>query len=295
MTVFLSAILPVGVIMVIGWIAQRTLSVEFQSLSLITVYILAPALVADSLYRTTVSSSSTVKLFLAFSLISLVLYLVVWIIGVILNLSPVLQKSLVATTLFPNNGNLGISLITFALGEAGLERAIIYLIASSILMFGFGPALLKGKGWGFGLNLTLKLPLFWAIIFGLSLRFARITLPFNLDQGIFLLGQASIPIALLILGMQLATTPFQLQGKEFLGLWLRIGLAPLIALAMGALFKLEALDLQVLVLQTAMPTAVNTIVLVTEFGGDPGWVARVIVVSTLGSFLTLPLILSFFS
>ncbi|NES00827.1 MAG: AEC family transporter, partial [Symploca sp. SIO1B1] len=53
---------------------------------------------------------------------------------------------------------------------------------------------------------------------------------------------------------------------------------------------LEGLDLQVLVLQAAMPTAVNTIVLVT-FGGDAPRVARTVVVSTLMSFVTLPLVL----
>jgi hypothetical protein len=56
-------------------------------------------------------------------------------------------------------------------------------------------------------------------------------------------------------------------------------------------YPLTGLDLQVLVLQSAMPVAVNTIVLVTEFGGDSVKVARTIVTTTLASLLTIPFIL----
>ena len=72
---------------------------------------------------------------------------------------------------------------------------------------------------------------------------------------------------------------------------MRLLVAPLIAYLVGRTLGLEALDLQVLVVQSAMPTAVNTFILVTEFGGDAAWVARTIVISTLMSFVTLPLVL----
>ncbi|NQZ63881.1 AEC family transporter, partial [Crocosphaera sp.] len=57
------------------------------------------------------------------------------------------------------------------------------------------------------------------------------------------------------------------------------------------IIQLPPLDLQVFILQSAMPTAVNTIVLAAEFGGESTKVARTIVVTTLLSFLTLPLVL----
>lgn len=72
---------------------------------------------------------------------------------------------------------------------------------------------------------------------------------------------------------------------------MRLLVAPLIAYLVGRTLSLEGLDLQVLVLQSAMPTAVNTFVLVTEFGGDAAWVARTVMISTLMSFVTLPLVL----
>lgn len=291
MTVLLPAIVPVGLIILIGFIAARTLTLESQTLSQLAIYILSPALIIDSLYRTTLSAQSTAGLVVGFAITSLLLYLMVWGLGKILKLTPLIQKSLVASTLFPNTGNLGLPLITFALGAAGLERAVVYLIASSILISGVGPALITGGGIGFGLRYSLKLPLFWAILAGLILRLLSVKLPLGLDQGIQQLGMAAIPVALIILGTQLASTRFSVGIYEACAAAMRLLGAPLIAYAVGQVLRLEQLDMQVLVLQSAMPTAVNSVVLVTEFGGDAPRVARTVVVSTLMGFLTLPLLL----
>nr|MBX2863851.1 AEC family transporter [Leptolyngbyaceae cyanobacterium MAG.088] len=50
-------------------------------------------------------------------------------------------------------------------------------------------------------------------------------------------------------------------------------------------------DRQVVILQSAMPVAVNSLIWVTELGGDTVRVARTIVMSTLLSLGTLPIVL----
>ena len=291
MTALLPAIVPVGLLIAIGFLAGRKLSLDPQTLSQLGIYILAPALVADGLYKTTLSLASSMGLLVGFTLISLLLYAIAWAIGQFFDLSPSLRKSLMATTLLPNNGNMGLPFVDFALGAAGLERAIVYMIGSSVLLFGIAPALLTGNGFVYGLRLTLKLPLIWAMLGSLSLRWLGIQLPLGLDEGIEQLGRAAIPIALLLLGMQLASTRFSIKKYELFATAIRLLLAPLIAYGVGRALHLQGLDLQVLILQSAMPAAVNTVVLVTEFGGDASRVARTIVISTLLGFLTLPAIL----
>lgn len=291
MSVLLPAIIPVAFIIIIGFIAGRTLNLESQTLSQLTVYILAPALVADSLYRTNIPLKSATGLLIGVFLIALVLYLLVWGFSRWFNLSNLTCKSLIATTLHPNNGNMGLPLINFALGAAGLERAIIYMIGSSIILFGIAPALLSGNSFKDSLKLIFKLPLIWAMLAGLLLRFYNIELPFKLGDALEMLGQAAIPIALIILGMELANTRLSLAKYELISTFLRLLIGPLVALAIGQFLHLQGLDLQVLIIQSAMPTAVNTLVLVAEFGGDTPRVARTILVTTLLSFLTLPMIL----
>ena len=286
----ISAIIPIALIVIIGIIARRKLNLEYQSLARLTIYIFAPALVADNLYHTDLSEQSIGGILLGFSLVSLVLYGVSWSFCRLVNSPPIIAKSFITTTLLPNNGNLGLPLIDFTLGAGGLERAVIYLIGSSLLLFGIIPALLNGKGFVNGLNLTLRLPLIWAMIAGICLRSLHIELPNNIANALRQLGQAAIPVALIILGMQLANSRFTIGRYECVAAVGRLVLAPLTALVVGRLLQLKGLDLQVLVLQSAMPVAVSSIVLVTEFGGDGARVARTVTATTFMSLVTLPLV-----
>ena len=293
MMTLLPAVLPVGLIILIGFVVGRTIALQRSTLSQLALYVLSPALVIDGLYRTESSLDSSSKLLLGFALTSFSIYAIVTVINRLLNLAAPLSRAITAVVMFPNNGNMGLPVATFALGAAGLDRAIIYMLGSSFVMFCFGPAMIRGNGIIEGFKLTLKLPLLWAILFGLSLRFLSINIPWQLDVGIQQLGAAAIPIALILLGMQLSETRFQPGIKEIILAIARLTCAPTIAYLIGTLLQLETLNLQILVLQSAMPTAVNSFVIVSEFGGDKDLVARAIVTSTILSFITLPILLSF--
>ena len=293
MTTLLPAVLPVGLIILIGFIVGRTLSLQRSTLSQLALYVLSPALVIDSLYRTELSLNSSIGLLIGFAITSVLIYVAVWGIGKLLKFPVTLTRGITAVVMFPNNGNMGLPVATFAFGAAGLDRAIVYMIGSSFLMFCFGPAMIRGKGIVQGLKLTLRLPLIWSILFGLSLRWSSVEIPWQLDRGIQQLGAAAIPIALILLGMQLSENDFKPKIREIVTAIARLLIAPIVAYFIGRLLQLELLSLQVLVLQSAMPTAVNSFVIVSEFGGDKDLVARAIVTSTIMSFITLPIVLSF--
>ena len=292
MTTLLPAVLPVGLIITIGFIVGRTLPLQRSTLSQLALYVLSPALVVDGLYRTQLSFGISSKLLIGFALTSGTIYCLVGLGSKLFGFEPTLRRAITAIVMFPNNGNMGLPVVTFALGAAGLDRAIIYMLGSSFLMFCLGPAIIRGKGLIEGFKLTLRLPLLYAIAFGVGLRWFAIELPWQLDKAIQQLGAAAIPIALILLGMQLSETNFQPKIKEIILAIARLAIAPAIAYGFGRLLQLGILDLQVLILQSAMPTAVNSFVLVSEFGGDKDLVARAIVTSTLMSFVSLPILLA---
>ena len=286
-----SAILPIGLIILIGLIAGRSLPLQQQTLSQLTLYVLTPALIIDSLSRNNLSVASSFALLAGFAMTSSILYLTIRLLSNIKYFSRCSRTTLVATSLFPNNGNMGLSVVSFALGTGGLTRAVIYMLCSSVVMYCFGPAILKEQDIISGLKLILKLPLIWALLLGITLRIFSGDVPFKLDLGIQKVGAAAIPIALILLGMQIARTRFELKFSELLAASIRLLIAPSIAYGVGNFLHLTGLDLQVLVLQSAMPTAVSSLVLVSEFGGDKDFTARVIVTSTLLSFISIPIIL----
>ena len=212
-------------------------------------------------------------------------------IGQLLKLPSEERKSLIATTVFANVGNMGLPFVLFSLGQAGLERAIVYLVASSLTIATLFAIALKGEGLVSGARFTLRLPVFWAALAGLGLQWSALSLYPAITSGIDLLGSAAVPVALLTLGIQLSRTPFAFGLAELFSVSLRLVLSPLLAFAIGLSLRLTGLDLQVLVLQAAMPVAVNSLIWVTELGGDRLRVAKTVVLSTLLSLLTLPVVL----
>lgn len=291
MIAIISAVIPVGLIVLVGYLAGKKLQIDLSSLSRLSLYVLFPALVADSLYRTTLSAENAAGIFLGFTLTYFLLCLFAWVLGQRFSLSLPVQKSLIATTAFPNNGNMGLPVTFFALGEAGLERAVVYMIASSIIIFTTAPAFLRGGGFASAVGFTLRLPLLWSVFLGLSLHWLDLELPFKLDESLHILAQAAIPIALLILGMHIASSPLELKPYEAGASFMRLIGGAIAAYLVGTVLGLTGLDLQVLILQSAMPAAISSFLMVNEFGGDAARTARVVVLSTLLAFLTLPVVM----
>lgn len=291
MIVILSTVLPVACIVLVGLIVGKTMQLDQSTLSRLSFYVLSPAIIADSLYRTNLSAENATSIVLSFALIYFLLCLVAWLFARQLRLSVPVQKSLIVSTAFSNNGNMGLSVSLFALGEAGLDRAVVYLIASSILTLTTAPAFLKGGSLGSQVRLVLKLPLIWAVLAGLTLRFFEVELPLKLGDGLHILGQAAIPLALLLLGIQIATNPFRFGLYEVGASLMRLLGGAIAGYLVAKILGISGIDLQVIVLQSAMPTAVMSFVMVQEFGGDAPRTARVVVTSTLLSFVTLPLVL----
>ena len=270
MPTLLPAIIPVSLIILIGFVAGRTLTLEYKTLSQLTIYILVPALIVNSLYRSSIEAGSAIALVAGMVLTTALLYGTVLLLSRLFQLPANLRKSLVGTTLVGNVGNLGLPIIAFAFGEAGLERAVIVLITASMLMAAIGPALLKEEGIQTGVRLTLKLPLVWAMVGGILLRGPGVRLPLSVINGVEMLGNAAIPVALVTLGMQLAQIRWAIGWYELLAAGLRLLYAPLVACGVGYVLQLQGLDLQVLVMQSAMPAAVNSLIWASEFGGRSG-------------------------
>ncbi len=291
MGILISAVLPIALVALVGVWVGRMFTLERQTLARLSIYALVPALVLHSLAKTTLELGNAIAILIAFILHTALLYLLAVILGHLLKFSSDEKKSLIATTIFANVGNMGLPFVLFSLGEAGLERAIVYLVGSSLMTASVFPIVLKGEGVLKGLRYTVCLPVLWAAIAGLTLQGTDVILPIPIERGVTLLSDGAIPVALLMLGIQLSETPFVFGRYELMGAGLRLIVSPIVAFNIANLVGLTGIDRQVVVLQAAMPVAVNSLIWVTELGGDTVRVARTIVISTLLSLGTLPIVL----
>jgi len=288
----LNVVLPVALIVAVGVIAGRRLPIDVASLTKLTLYVFAPALAADAMYRAQLGAGDAVRIFIAFSLTTFALYLFSRVVAQISGLDVSGRKSLIATTIFPNSGNFGLSLTLLALGQEGLERGFVTFAASALFVFGLGPGLVSGQGVRQGIITTLRLPMIWALIVGIGLRAGDITLPKGIADGLHLLAGATVPTLLITLGLQISRQKFAVLPSDITATAMRLIGGPSAAYLAGRVVGLDHLALQVLVLQCATPTAVNALLISAEFGGDARKAARVVVLSSLVCFATIPIVMS---
>src|SRR5215211_655108 len=291
MSSLLEVVIPAAIVVIAGYVAGRGIELDLSTLSKITLYLFSPALIIDSLLQTELPAVEGLRIAAAFALSTAALYALVMAISIAGRLPKPTRTSLLATTIFPNTGNLGLSLTLLALGEAGLERAIVAYLCSAVLVFGFGPALVSGEGLRRGLRTTVRLPLMWALLAGIVLRVSDVPLPLGVEDGIGLLSQAAVPSLLAMLGIQMSRTRFVPRPLDFWMAAMRLGAGPVAAYFAGRVVGLDRLALQVLVLQCATPTAVNALLVAAEFGGDSARAARAVVLTTILAFATLPFVM----
>lgn len=133
-------------------------------------------------------------------------------------------------------------------------------------------------------------PLIWGTASGFLLNLIGFVPPMPVQAFLGRLADASIALGLITVGAAL-----RLDGaggvRVFSGWLLSVKLLalPLIALAVGRHFGLGGLNLNVVVLFAAMPTASSAYILAMRMGGDGKSVAWLISATTLGAMLTLPL------
>ena len=206
------------------------------------------------------------------------------------------RRGLVATSMFGNAANIMLPVTLFAFGEPGLQRALILYVFTAVMLFTLGPIVLGGRQGGSRSKLllaVLRLPVLWAALLGVAVNVSGVTVPLGLSRGIGLLGDAAIPVVLLMLGLQIQRSGWRMpNGINVVGAFLKLAVGPVIGYATGTLLGARGLDLAVLTLLAAMPPAVNTLILAFEFGVDSEEAARTIILSTVASVLTLSVVLS---
>lgn len=226
------------------------------------------------------------------ALATLLCYLAMGVLGlVVLKLARLDPRSFLPALLFPNTGNMGLSLSLFTLGEPGLALAIVAFALTSTGHFTIGATISRGS---LEPKALLRMPLIYAVLLGLGLVFLDIQLPEAVGRTFRLVGGLTIPIMLIALGVSLSRLrPRRLPVAFGLSL-VRIVGGCAIALAVGALLDLSPLARAALLMQYSMPVAVYSYLFAVSFNRNPDEVAGLVVVSTALSLVTVPTIIWLF-
>jgi predicted permease len=299
-----SAILPVLSIAVVGYLLSRALSIETDAIATVSIYVLLPALVFDSLATSEIAGGTVAVFLLGTMLFSLAMAVLGEGVGRTVSTDGGAVDATVMTGAFPNVGNYGIPFMAFAFGAVGRSAAVLFVVGQSLVMYTLG-VYVASRGAAASARTAviriLKLPLLYATVAGLVVQAINAVPPTDSTamETIGLVGDAAIPLMLLLLGMELANMGEVGPLRRVLpGSVLKLFVAPLVAAAIGLALGLSGTIGRVFVLEAAMPTAITPLALSVEFGrGSRGLhatesLASAIRLTTLASVLTLTALLA---
>ena len=244
------------------------------------------------IFYTVTTTGITLTIFISYFIYAIIMIAGFAIIGLIL--LSFLKKDLsmeLPPLILPNTGNMGVPICLFAYGTQGL--GVASAVASVIILFHFtlGVFLAKKK---FSFDILIKSPPVYAIIISVFFLYFEIKTPIFLENTTFLLTYATIFLVLMSLGIALTRFKFSLKNSIIMSLC-RVFLGPFIAYIIIYNFKLSGLAAGVLLIQSAMPSAILNYLVGSMYSPKKvvDSIASTIVISTLMSFITIPIVVFF--
>ena len=244
------------------------------------------------IFYTVTTTGITLNIFLSYFIYAIIMIAGFAAIGLILLF--LLKKDLsmeLPPLILPNTGNMGVPICLFAYGTQGL--GVASAVASVIILFHFtlGVFLAKKK---FSFDILIKSPPVYAIIVSVIFLYFKIKTPIFLENTTFLLTYATIFLVLMSLGIALTRFKFSLKNSIIMSIC-RVLLGPVIAYIIIYNFKLSGLPAGVLLIQSAMPSAILNYLVGSMYSPKKviDSIAGTIVTSTLMSFITIPIVVFF--
>lgn len=294
-----SSMLPLYILVILGFIASRKLKVDAKALSVILVYILAPIVTFHATATTplTLDALSLPVLFLVLALICSVLFFVVG--GIFFGRNSSKQFLLAATAGSGNAGyfGLGLALVLFPKEQVNLVILSILGFIAFLHTFGF---YLTARGKFTpqeSLRRLLRLPVIYAFILGLVVHTLPVSFGREYVEAMSWFKGSYTVLGMMVVGLSVATIRGQVMDKTFtlLSLLAKFLVWPLLAvgvllLNMHYLHWYNTQAQEVIWLLSIVPIATNTVTYANLLEVHSDVSAVSVLVSTILALIYIPLV-----
>ncbi|MDI6747782.1 MAG: AEC family transporter [Rhodocyclaceae bacterium] len=232
--------------------------------------------------------------------------LIVFIIGrlvaaTLFKLDGVAQSVFALGGVFSNNVILGVAVAKTTLGDASLATVSLVLVFNALILWTLVTLSVEWarhgefslRGFGKTLKGVLTNPIVASILTGTAWGFTGLSLPTFIDVPLAMLGQTAVPLSLIALGMSLAAYSIRDGIAQSLAITaIKLFVQPLVVWLLARALGLPLLETQVVTLLAALAMGVNVYVMSQQFRTMQGPVAAGMVISTVVSTFTVPLVLT---
>jgi len=287
------------VLIAVGWFAAKRGFADqnfAKGLSKILFNITLPSMIITSMQFefTPEILMKSGALILAGLTIILVGFLIGWLFSLTTNTKSYFKRIIISVMGIPNFSFMGYPIAMAVYGAEGLFYAVIFSLPFFVVANSFGTLILNEKE-KFGFRKLINAPTA-AVLIGFTLFLFSVQLPEIIGLTLEYVGQPTIPMAMILAGILLATAPLKTMFKEwryFAVSAIRLVLFPLVVYIVLSAIGFDGMLLGVPVIITMMPAAVKIIIFAANFDGDATTAAQITMVSTLLSVITIPLIVFF--
>ncbi len=294
-------IIPVFIIMSVGFTIEKKFDLHISSLTKINFYGVTPCFIFANLYSVEIPFSMIYVILFIFALMA-ASWIVALIFSRLLSLSKSDSSVIVNAVIFLNSGNMGLPIITLVFASSVFFEQAITIQISVLLIQSIGAQTLgfyiarRGNDsmhWKESLRSVFKMPAIYAGILVLIFKMIPIDLQTMFFwPSVIYIKDMMIGLALMTFGVQLAKTEWKIDGiKVFVPVFLRLVIGPLIAFLLIKLFNFSNATAQVLLISATMPTAVNTALVAVESNNSPKLASQVVMLSTIMSLFALTIVI----
>jgi predicted permease len=304
MLAIFESILPIFLLVLLGVGLKRTSVIDktfWDGMEQCSYYVLFPALLFETMVKANFSDTSSISV----SLIAVVSFMTMSLL--VLSLWPLLQRLNVTpssyTSLYQTatrwNGFMALAIAAKTFGPHGL--AVVGLVMAVVIVpVNIGTILVLS--WFSGSRPSIRglimrivtNPMILATIVGILVNLAGIPIYQPVMGAVELLSQASLSLGLITVGAGLRVQDaLKPSAGVIAAVVLKLVFFPLLALGVGIACGLSGINLALLALSAAVPTAMNGYVLAKQMGGDTEFYAAAATVQTACAFFTIPAVLLF--
>ena len=293
---FADNLLPILLVGSTGFLLGKALHIDSRSLGRVVFYVFSPILVFNLLLNTELNSGeiagTVVFVFALYAIVGALAFLS----GKLMRLERPILMAVVLTAALGNTGNYGLPLVSFAFGDQALAYATLFFVTSTVLFntAGIMIASLGHMDFKTAAAGVFKVPGVYAVLLAAAMNRFDVVLPVPLARTIELAAGGSIPLMIVLLGLELARVEWSHSFKPIgLSVALRLIAAPAVGFLLAGLLGFHGPARQATVTESGVPSAVTTLVLSTEYGLDTSLVTAMVFVGTILSPLTLTPLLVF--
>ena len=212
------------------------------------------------------------------------------------------NRAVVLASAFGNVGFFGVPVLQFLFPDAhdAIAYSAVFIVSLNLMSWTVGSYVLTGDKKHVSLKRALVNPQTVTLVISLPLFFAGVSesdLPETVNTIIGYLADMTAPLCMIILGMRFALAPLVQLFKDYrvyIASFVKILVFPLLVYLVLMPFEMDEMLRVSLVLLSGMPAATINLNLAELYGADQTTAANSILMSTVLSIVTIPVLMLLF-